>query len=123
MEFDAFTKLYIYGPIKRTGILISMSVLALPEGLAVGGLQGVYGFIKNISGIFIFNPITSMIVIFTGLTVFYITVVNSIQIGYNYCKWFYWVVTLPFITVYNVVACVCNLIMKTKKINTNNENE
>ena len=123
MEFDAFTKLYIYGPIKRTGILISMSVLALPEGLAVGGLQGVYGFIKNISGIFFFNPITSTIVIFTGLTVIYITVVNSIQIGYNYCKWIYWVVTLPFITVYNVVACVYNLIMKTKKINTNLEKE
>lgn len=121
MEFDAFTKLYIYGPIKRTGILISMSVLALPEGLAVGGLQGVYGFIKNISGIFIFNPITSMIVIFTGLTVFYITVVNSIQIGYNYCKWIYWVVTLPFITVYNVVAWITSKIITRQKINTNHE--
>jgi hypothetical protein len=123
MEFDAFTKLYIYGPIKRTGILISMSILALPEGIAIGGLQGIYGFIKNISGIVLFNPITSMIIIFTGLTVIYVMVVNSIQIGYNYCKWIYWSVTLPFTSVYNLVTCVSNIIMTTKKINTNNENE
>jgi len=115
MEFDAFTKLYIYGPIKRTGILISMSVLALPEGLAVGGLQGVYGFIKNIIGIIFFNPITSLIVIFTGLTVIYVTVVNSIQIGYNYCKWIYWAVTLPFIMIYNVFDLVNSKIIKTPK--------
>jgi hypothetical protein len=116
MEFDAFTKLYIYGPIKRTGILISMSFLALPEGLAVGGLQGVYGFIKNISAIVFFNPITSLIVIFTGLTVIYVTVVNSIQIGYNYCKWIYWAVTLPFIMIYNVFDLVNSKIITPKKI-------
>jgi hypothetical protein len=119
MEFDAFAKLYIYGPIKRTGILISMTVLALPEGLAVGGLQGIYIFIKNISGIVFFNPITSVIVIFTGLTVFYVMIVNSIQIGYNYCKWMYWIVTSPFNTVYNVVAWATSKIIT--KPNQNNE--
>ena len=64
-----------------------------------------------------------MIVIFTGLTVFYITVVNSIQIGYNYCKWIYWVVTLPFITVYNVVAWITSKIITRQQMNTNHENE
>jgi hypothetical protein len=121
MEFDAFAKLYIYGPIKRTGILISMTVLALPEGLAVGGLNGIYVFIKNICGIVFFNPITSAIVIFIGLTVFYITVVNSIQIGYNYCKWMYWIVTTPFINVYNVASWTTSKIIKNTTPNINNE--
>jgi hypothetical protein len=121
MEFDAFAKLYIYGPIKRTGILISMTVLALPEGLAVGGLNGIYVFIKNICGIIFFNPITSAIVIFIGLTVFYITVVNSIQIGYNYCKWMYWIVTTPFINVYNVASWTTSKIIKNTSPNINNE--
>jgi hypothetical protein len=121
MEFDAFAKLYIYGPIKRTGILISMTVLALPEGLAVGGLNGIYVFIKNICGIVFFNPITSAIVIFIGLTVFYITVVNSIQIGYNYCKWMYWIVTTPFTNVYNVASWTTSKIIKNTTPNINNE--
>ena len=106
LEFDTLTKLYIYGPLKRTGILVSKTVLALPQGIAVGGLKGVYSFIGDIGGIVFFNPMTSMIIIFIGLSILYVMVANSIQLIGGYCKWIYTVVSFPFYIGYKFVMCV-----------------
>ena len=106
LEFDMLTKLYIYGPLKRTGILVSKTILALPEGIAVGGLKGVYAFIEDIGGIVFFNPITSMTIIFIGLSILYAMVSNSIQIIGGYCNWIYTIVSFPFYMGYKFVACI-----------------
>lgn len=106
LEFDMLTKLYIYGPLKRTGILVSKTVLALPQGIAVGGLKGIYSFIGDIGGIVFFNPVTSMIIIFIGLSIVYTMVANSIQLIGGYCKWFYTIVSFPFYMGYKFVMCV-----------------
>ena len=106
LEFDTLTKLYIYGPLKRTGILVSKTVLALPQGIAVGGLKGIYSFIGDIGGIVFFNPITSMIIIFIGLSIVYTMVANSIQLIGGYCKWFYTIVSFPFYMGYKFVMCI-----------------
>lgn len=84
MEFEAWASLYIYNPLKRTGLLVSKAFFALPEGIAVGGLQGIYVFINNVASIFIFNPFTTTIIIFIGLSVVYVSVTNSIIMIINF---------------------------------------
>ena len=106
LEFDTLTKLYVYGPLKRTGILVSKTILALPQGIAVGGLKGVYAFVEDIGGIVFFNPITSMTIIFIGLSILYAMVANSIQIICGYCKWSYTIVSFPFYMGYKFVVCI-----------------
>ena len=96
LEFDAFTRLYIYGPLKRTGVMISKTVIALPAGITSGGLTGIYAFIKSILSIIVFNPVTSGVIIFIGVTVLYATALNTLLIGYNFCKLVFWFVTRPF---------------------------
>jgi hypothetical protein len=100
MEFEAWASLYIYNPLKRTGLLVSKAFLALPEGIAVGGLQSIYVFINNIVSIFIFNPLTTSIIIFIGLSIVYVTVANSIMMIINFFKWIYWCVSFPFVSLY-----------------------
>lgn len=100
MEFEAWASLYIYNPLKRTGLLVSKAFFALPEGIAVGGLQGIYVFINNVASIFIFNPFTTSIIIFIGLTVVYVSVANSIIMTINFLKWIYWCVSFPFVSLY-----------------------
>jgi len=100
MEFEAWASLYIYNPLKRTGLLVSKAFLALPEGLTVGGLQGIYIFINNVTSIFIFNPVTTSIIIFIGLTIVYVSVANSIIMIINFLKWIYWCVSFPFVSLY-----------------------
>jgi hypothetical protein len=104
MEFEAWASLYIYNPLKRTGLLVSKAFLALPEGIAVGGLQGIYGFINNVVSIFIFNPFTTSIIIFIGLSVVYVTVANSIIMIINFFKWIYWCVSFPFVSLYRFLV-------------------
>lgn len=106
LEFDVFTKLYIYGPLKRTGILVSKTILALPQGIAVGGIKGVYAFFDDISGIVFFNPITSVTIIFIGLNILYAMASNSIQIISRYCKWIFKLLSFPFYMGYKVFACI-----------------
>jgi len=100
MEFEAWASLYIYSPLKRTGLLVSKAIFALPEGIAVGGLQGIYVFINNIVSIFIFNPLTTSIIIFIGLSIVYVSVANSIIIIINFFKWIYRCVSFPFVSLY-----------------------
>lgn len=73
-EFEAFANLHVYGPLKRTTKLITRAVIALPEGVAVGGLQGIYDFLGSISTIFFGNPITTGVIIIGGLAVIYSSV-------------------------------------------------
>ncbi len=96
LEFEAFTRLYIYGPLKRTGVMISNTVIALPAGIASGGIGGIYTFIKSILSIIVFNPVTSGVIIFIGIIVLYATALNTLLIGYNFCKLVFWFVTRPF---------------------------
>ena len=100
MEFDAWASLYIYSPLKRTGLLVSKAIISLPEGVAVGGLQGIYVFINNVASIFIFNPFTTSIILFIGLTVVYVSVANSIIMIMNFFKWIYLCVSFPFVSLY-----------------------
>ena len=100
IEFEAWASLYIYSPLKRTGLLVSKAVFALPEGITVGGLQGIYVFINNVVSIFIFNPITTSIIIFIGLSIIYVSVANSIIMIINFFKWIYLCVSFPFVSLY-----------------------
>lgn len=104
MEFEAWASLYIYNPLKRTGLLVSKAIIAIPEGVAVGGLQGIYVFINNVASIFIFNPVTTSIIIFIGLTIVYVSVANSIMMTINFFKWIYWCVSFPFVSLYRFLV-------------------
>jgi hypothetical protein len=73
-EFATWSKLYVYGPLKRTTSLITRAAMALPEGVAVGGLQGVYDFIGSLSTIFFGSPVTTTVITIGGLAVVYSSV-------------------------------------------------
>ena len=99
-EFDALTTLYLYGPLKRTSTLISRAIVAVPEGIAVGGLQGIYDFLKSVGSIFFGSPFTTFMLIFIGLAVIYSAVANVFSIVYNF---FYWL-TFPFLKVKRMIC-------------------
>ena len=73
-EFTTWATLYVYGPLKRTTSMIVRAAMALPEGVAVGGLQGVYDFLLSLFNIFSFNPVTSVFITIGGLAVIYSSV-------------------------------------------------
>ena len=73
-EFEAFANLHVYGPLKRTTSMIVRAAIALPEGVAVGGLQGIYDFLLSLFNIFSFNPVTSVFITIVGLAVIYSSV-------------------------------------------------
>ena len=104
MEFEAWANLYIYSPLKRTGMLVSNTIIAVPEGVAVGGLQGVHTFISSIGYIFVYNPVTTSIIIFIGLTIVYVSVANSIIMLINFFKWIYLCVSFPFVSIYRFLV-------------------
>jgi hypothetical protein len=106
MEFEAWANLYIYSPFKRTGVLVSKTLIALPEGVAVGGVQGVHTFVSSIGLIFIYNPVTTFIIIFIGLSIVYVSVANSIAMLINFLKWIYWCVSFPFISIYRFLVWI-----------------
>ena len=99
-EFDALTTLYLYGPLKRTSTLISRAIVAVPEGIAVGGLQGIYDFLKSVGSIFFGSPFTTFMLIFIGLAVIYSAVANVFSIVYNF---FYWL-TFPFLKIKRMIC-------------------
>jgi len=73
-EFEAFALLHVYGPLKRTTSMIVRAAIALPEGVAVGGIQGIYDFLLSLFNIFSFNPVTSVFITVGGLAVIYSSV-------------------------------------------------
>jgi len=95
-EFDAFAALYIYGPLKRTTKMITRAVIALPEGVTVGGLQGIYDFLRSIWKIFFGNPVTSAVITIGGLAVIY----SSVSTVYNFVSWIFF----PFLFLKKLVS-------------------
>ena len=73
-EFTTWATLYVYGPLKRTSSMIVRAAMALPEGVAVGGLQGIYDFLLSLFNIFSFNPVTSVFIAVLSLAVIYSSV-------------------------------------------------
>ena len=47
-EFTTWATLHVYSPLKRSTSMITRAVIAVPEGVAVGGLQGIYDFLLTI---------------------------------------------------------------------------
>ena len=88
-EFDAFASLYVYGPLKRTTGLLARAVIAIPEGVTVGGLQGIYDFLGSIYNIFSGSPVTSTIISIGGLAVIYSSVANIFSIVFNFVSWIF----------------------------------
>jgi hypothetical protein len=99
-EFEAFASLHIYGPLKRTTKLITRAVIALPEGVTVGGLQGIYDFLGSIWTIFSGSPVTSTVITVGGLAVIYLSVANIFSIIFNFVSW----VFFPFLFVKKFVC-------------------
>ena len=99
-EFEAFANLHVYGPLKRTTKLITRAVIALPEGVTVGGLQGVYDFLGSISTIFFGNPVTSTVITVGGLAVIYSSVANIFNIVFNFVSWIFF----PFLFIKRFVC-------------------
>jgi len=106
MEFNAWIDLYIYSPLKRTGALVSKAIISLPEGITLGGIQGIYTFLQNIVSIFIYNPVTTVIIVFIALTIVYTTVVNGIMVFTNFCQWMIWWFSLPFLIIYKIYSFI-----------------
>ena len=106
MEFNVWVDLYIYSPLKRTGALVSKAIISLPEGITLGGIQGIYTFIQNIVSIFIYNPVTTVIIVFIALTIVYTTVVNGIMAFTNFCQWMIWWFSLPFLIIYKIYSYI-----------------
>jgi hypothetical protein len=88
-EFATWSKLYVYGPLKRTTSLITRAVISLPEGVAVGGLQGVYDFIGSIFNIFVGSPVTTGLIIVISLAVVYSSVSTIFCSVYNFFSWIF----------------------------------
>ena len=106
MEFNVWVDLYIYSPLKRTGALVSKAIISLPEGITLGGIQGIYTFLQNIVSIFIYNPVTTVIIVFIALTIVYTTVVNGIMAFTNFCQWMIWWFSLPFLIIYKIYSFI-----------------
>jgi len=88
-EFATWSKLYVYGPLKRTTSLITRAVISLPEGVAVGGLQGVYDFIGSIFNIFVGSPVTTIVITIGGLAVVYSSISTIFCSVYNFVSWIF----------------------------------
>jgi hypothetical protein len=101
-EFEAFANLHVYGPLKRTTKLITRAVIALPEGVTVGGLQGIYDFLGSISTIFFGSPVTSTVITVGGLAVIYSSVANIFNIVFNFVSW----VFFPFLFIFRKMRCL-----------------
>jgi hypothetical protein len=100
-EFEAFANLHVYGPLKRTTTLITRAVIVLPEGVAVGGLQGIYDFLGSIWTIFSGSPVTTGVITIGGLVVIYSSVANIFHIVFNFVSW----VFFPFLFIFRKVRC------------------
>jgi hypothetical protein len=101
-EFEAFANLHVYGPLKRTTKLITRAVIALPEGVTVGGLQGIYDFLGSISTIFFGNPVTSTVITVGGLAVIYSSVSTIACSIFNFVSWIFF----PFLFVFRKIRCL-----------------
>jgi hypothetical protein len=99
-EFEAFANLHVYGPLKRTTKLLTRAVIALPEGVTVGGLQGIYDFLGNIWTIFSGSPVTSTVITVGGLAVIYSSVTTIACSIFNFVSW----VFFPFLFVKKFVC-------------------
>jgi hypothetical protein len=99
-EFEAFALLHVYGPLKRTTKLITRAVIALPEGVTVGGLQGIYDFLGNIWTIFSGSPVTTGFITIGGLAVIYSSVANIFHVAYNFVSWIFF----PFLFLKRMVS-------------------
>ena len=99
MEFEAMATFYVYGPLKRLTKLATRTVTALPEGLAAGGLQGIYEFIGSVSSIFFGSPVISMFLTIVGLSIVYSTVANTLSIVYNFVSW----IIFPFLFIFKKI--------------------
>jgi hypothetical protein len=100
-EFEAFANLHVYGPLKRTTKLITRAIIVLPEGVAVGGLQGIYDFLGSIWTIFSGNPVTTGVISIGGLAVIYSSVANIFNIVFSFVSW----VFFPFLFVFRKLRC------------------
>jgi hypothetical protein len=99
-EFEAFANLHVYGPLKRTTKLITRAVIALPEGVTVGGLQGIYDFLGSIWMIFSGSPVTSTVITVGGLAVIYSSIANIFSIIFNFVSWIFF----PFLFLKRMVS-------------------
>jgi hypothetical protein len=99
-EFEAFALLHVYGPLKRTTKLITRAVIALPEGVTVGGLQGIYDFLGSIWTIFSGSPVTTGFITIGGLAVIYSSVANIFHVAYNFVSWIFF----PFLFLKRMVS-------------------
>jgi hypothetical protein len=73
-EFTTWATLHVYSPLKRSTSMITRAVIAVPEGVAVGGLQGIYDFLFSLFQIFSFNPFTTCVITIVGLSFIYASV-------------------------------------------------
>lgn len=73
-EFTTWATLYILSPLKRCVTMITRAVIAVPEGVAVGGLQGIYDFLFSLFQIFSFNPFTTCVITVISLSLIYASV-------------------------------------------------
>jgi hypothetical protein len=101
-EFEAFANLHVYGPLKRTTKLLTRAVIALPEGVTVGGLQGIYDFLGSIWTIFSGSPVTTGFITIGGLAVIYSSVANIFSIVFNFVSW----VFFPFLFIFRKMRCL-----------------
>lgn len=106
MEFEVWIDLYIYSPLKRTCALVSKTIISIPEGITLGGIQGIYIFLQNIVSIFIYNPITTSTILFIAFTIVYTTVVNGIMFFTDFLQWIMWWITLPFLIIYKIYSFI-----------------
>lgn len=86
-EFTTWSKLYILSPLKRCVTMITRAVIAVPEGVAVGGLQGIYDFLLTIFQIFSFNPFTTCVITVISLSLIYASVSTVVCSVYTFVSW------------------------------------
>jgi hypothetical protein len=86
-EFTTWATLHVYSPLKRSTAMITRAVIAVPEGVAVGGLQGIYDFLLTIFQIFSFNPITTCVITIVGLSFIYASVYTVFCSVYTFVSW------------------------------------
>jgi hypothetical protein len=99
-EFEAFASLYVYGPLKRTTGLLTRAVIALPEGITVGGLHGIYDFLGSIYNIFSGSPVTTGFITVISLAFIYSSVANIFSIIFNFVSW----VFFPFLFIKRLIC-------------------
>ena len=99
-EFTTWATLHVYSPLKRCTTMITRAVIAVPEGVAVGGLQGIYDFLFSLFQIFSFNPITTCVITIVGLSFIYASVSTVFTIIYNFVSWIFW----PFLFIKRMIC-------------------